>query len=769
MLLLGSVPAVRFKLMLSHALFNTGMLGNFHSRYNLHLAMVGLLSVLTLDGGAVWLGWKSRLWIENEACRNLQNLALTISEQTRQAFDGIDLVHQRIVSDLEADSVRATTRFDALASTEVWHNILQDRISGIQQLQSIHFIDSTGKLINTSGNWPAQDLNVSDRDYFQYFKNDPSREFFISAPLENRIGGRGIVYVARPVRSPDRQVLGVILAGLELPYFENFYKAISLEPDSAITLLRQDGVALARYPKISSSPPVRVAADSPLFSEVLSKFDHGTVRQISSIDGADRFVSARKIKQYQIVVTVSTKADRILARWEKGAAILLAVALLVNILVLIALLLGLRLIGNNVRSEYLSRHDELTGLPNRRSFYETINNALRSKKSFSIALVDLDNFKTVNDVLGHGVGDELLQRVAQIFDSLLEPSQSVARLGGDEFAFINFNGAERLHADILIKLNEPIDLGHNRLSVGASIGVSVYPSDATDTSELLRKADMALYAAKSAGKNMRRYFSAAMEHVILQRQSLEADLRTAIESSQLRLYLQLIVQLQAGSVTGFEALLRWCHPVRGMVSPSEFIPIAEASGLIVPIGKWVLREACRSAANWATPLMISVNLSSVQFESDDLVQIIKDALEESALPAQRLEVEITETILLETNLNVLTALHDLRNLGVCIAMDDFGTGYSSLSYLTSFPFDRIKVDRSFVATMLVDSKSAAIVCATISLAKSLGLECTTEGVETLEQSEFLRNAGATAAQGFLFGRPLPAAQVAAQIRSENVI
>ncbi|KAA0121614.1 EAL domain-containing protein [Methylobacterium sp. P1-11] len=744
------------------------MPAKFQTKSQLHLAIIGLLSVLTVDGGAAWLGWKSRLWIEGSARRNLQNLALTISEQTKQALDGIDLVHKGIVSQIESKDVRTTDRFDVLAGTEAWHNILLDRMSGLQQLQSIQLIDNTGKLINSSGMWPMSDLNVSDRDYFQYFRVDPSRSYFISQPLENRIGGRIIVYLTRPVRDPDGRILGLVLAGLRIPYFEDFYRAVSLEPDSAITLLRDDGVALARHPKVSSPPPVRVAADSPLFTEVLPHSDHGTFRQLSSLDGADRFISVRKVKQYPAVVAVSAKADQILSRWNQAAATLFAVAALLNLLIVVAVLLGRKLIRNKVRAEYTSCHDPLTGLANRRSFHEEIDNALKSKKEFSIALVDLDNFKTVNDVLGHCVGDELLQRVGRIFDGILQPGDMVARLGGDEFAFISYSRMDQISSKILENLNEPIELADRRLSIGASIGVAVYPRDGTDTNGLIRRADMALYEAKSSGKNVTRYFHEAMEHAVFEKQTLETDLREAVSANQLELYLQPIVRLEDGSPTGYEALLRWHHPVRGIVSPMEFIPIAESSGLIVPIGEWIVREACRTAANWSAPLMISVNLSSVQFASEGLVETIKNALFEAGLPAHRLEVEITETVLLETDPSVLAALHNLRNLGVRIALDDFGTGYSSLSYLTSFPFDRIKIDRSFVKNILTNSNSATIVCATIALAESLGLECTTEGVETIDQARFLRKAGSTAAQGFLFGRPVPAVQISERIASGNV-
>jgi diguanylate cyclase (GGDEF)-like protein len=753
---------------LNYGWLNSVMPAKFQTKSQLHLAIIGLLSVLTVDGGAAWLGWKSRLWIEGSARRNLQNLALTISEQTKQALDGIDLVHKGIVSQIQSKDVRTTDRFDVLAGTEAWHNILLDRMSGLQQLQSIQLIDNTGKLINSSGMWPMPDLNVSDRDYFQHFRADPSRSYFISQPLENRIGGRIIVYLTRPVRDPDGRILGLVLAGLRIPYFEDFYRAVSLEPDSAITLLRDDGVALARHPKVSSPPPVRVAADSPLFTEVLPHSDHGTFRQLSSLDGADRFISVRKVKQYPAVVAVSAKADQILSRWNQAAATLFAVAALLNLLIVVAVLLGRKLIRNKVRAEYTSCHDPLTGLANRRSFHEEIDNALKSKKEFFIALVDLDNFKTVNDVLGHCVGDELLQRVGRIFDGILQPGDMVARLGGDEFAFISCSRMDQISSKISENLNEPIELAERRLSIGASIGIAVYPRDGTDTNGLIRRADMALYEAKSSGKNVTRYFHEAMEHAVFEKQTLETDLREAVSANQLELYLQPIVRLEDGSPTGYEALLRWHHPVRGIVSPMEFIPIAESSGLIVPIGEWIVREACRTAANWSAPLMISVNLSSVQFASEGLVETIKNALFEAGLPAYRLEVEITETVLLETDPSVLAALHNLRNLGVRIALDDFGTGYSSLSYLTSFPFDRIKIDRSFVKNILTNSNSATIVCATIALAESLGLECTTEGVETIDQARFLRKAGSTAAQGFLFGRPVPAVQISERIASGNV-
>jgi diguanylate cyclase (GGDEF)-like protein/PAS domain S-box-containing protein len=419
---------------------------------------------------------------------------------------------------------------------------------------------------------------------------------------------------------------------------------------------------------------------------------------------------------------------------------------------------------------YMAHHDALTDLPNRLMFQQrlqhTVEQCNRTDRKAAVLCVDLDMFKSVNDSFGHPIGDRLLQQVAQRLKSALGASDLAARLGGDEFALILDPISEPTEVGdratrLISALSAPYDVDGLELTVGASIGIAIAPLDGDSSEALLKNADMALYRAKADGGGAHHFFEMEMDRQAQLRRTLEADLRHALSHGEFELHYQPLVNLSADRITSFEALLRWPHPVRGMVSPAEFIPVAEDIGLIVPLGEWVLRTACADAAQWPADVSVAVNLSPVQFKSKNLVPSVIGALAHSRLPADRLELEITESVLLaETDANLQT-LHQLRELGVRISMDDFGTGYSSLSYLRSFPFDKIKIDRSFIRDLPDRADCIAIVRAISGLARSLSIATTAEGVETREQLEQLRAEGCTEVQGFLFSPARPASSVAA--------
>jgi diguanylate cyclase (GGDEF)-like protein/PAS domain S-box-containing protein len=418
---------------------------------------------------------------------------------------------------------------------------------------------------------------------------------------------------------------------------------------------------------------------------------------------------------------------------------------------------------------YMAHHDALTDLPNRvllqQRIQHTVEQCARLDRQAAVLCIDLDMFKNVNDSFGHPVGDRLLQQVAKRLTNALGPGDLAARFGGDEFALVldPISGpteAGDRAAKLISHLSEPYTIDGLELTVGASVGIAVAPLDGDTAEILLRNADMALYRAKADGGGAHHFFEMEMNRQAQVRRTLEADLRRALVSGELELHYQPLVNLAADRITSFEALLRWHHPERGMVSPAEFIPVAEDIGLIVPIGEWVLRTACAAAAQWPSDIKVAVNLSPVQFKSKHLVPAVVAALAHSRLPADRLELEITESVLLaETEANLLT-LHQLRALGVRISMDDFGTGYSSLSYLRSFPFDKIKIDRSFIRDLPDSADCIAIVRAISGLAQSLSIATTAEGVETREQLDQLRAEGYNEVQGFLFSPARPAASVA---------
>jgi diguanylate cyclase (GGDEF)-like protein len=412
------------------------------------------------------------------------------------------------------------------------------------------------------------------------------------------------------------------------------------------------------------------------------------------------------------------------------------------------------------RLNHLAHYDALTGLVNRTLLRERLDEALAGidrGETLAVLCLDLDHFKHINDTLGHPTGDALLQKVAERLNASVRASDLVARLGGDEFAIIQAGGtpqtATELASRILEAFTEPYEVSGHNLPVGVSIGIAMAPADGADPDALFKNADLALYLAKGEGRGAYRFFETDMDMRMHARRQLELDLRQAIAKAEFELHYQPILELETNKIGGFEALLRWNHPSSGKVSPAEFIPLAEESGLIVPIGEWVLRRACADAAGWAEELSVSVNVSPMQFKNQNLVQTVFNALAASGLAPARLELEITETVLLHNTEATLDTLRRLRALGVRIAMDDFGVGYSSLSYFQSFHFDKIKLDRSFINGLNKDESSLAILRAVASLGANLSITTTAEGVETEEQLEQIRKEGISQIQGYLVSPP----------------
>lgn len=431
-----------------------------------------------------------------------------------------------------------------------------------------------------------------------------------------------------------------------------------------------------------------------------------------------------------------------------------------------------------VKIQYLAHHDALTNLPNRRSFHVCLQEKLCKLRkqdnglaSYSIAVlcIDLDFFKHVNDTLGHPAGDALLEMVGRRLRACVREGDLVARLGGDEFAIIQYvttnEQAEGLAVRVLEAIGAPYELSGRQAVVGASIGIALAQGNVPDAEQLYSNADLALYRSKMDGRGTFSFFETGMENDQETRFTLELELREALVQREFQIYYQPILALEQDVITGYEALLRWQHPERGMISPDEFIPIAEETGLIIAIGEWVLQQACMDATNWLIPVKVAVNLSPVQFRSHDLVRTVCSALENSNLDPERLELEITESVPLQNDESVLNTLHQLRAAGVGMVLDDFGTGYSSLSYLRSFPFDKIKVDQSFVHDMIARPDCLAIVNFVAALARDLGTRTTAEGVETEEQLVLLRASGFTEVQGYLLGRPQPNALIATRALS----
>ncbi|MGH6643600.1 MAG: EAL domain-containing protein, partial [Bradyrhizobium sp.] len=419
---------------------------------------------------------------------------------------------------------------------------------------------------------------------------------------------------------------------------------------------------------------------------------------------------------------------------------------------------------SEVKIEYMAHHDALTELANRVLLNARLEHTLGREEMVAVHHLDLDQFKAVNDTFGHHAGDKLLKIVAERLCTLVRETDTIGRMGGDEFVIVQGPIADPADATSLAQrviklLSEPYDIDGHQAVIGASIGISVGPGDGSSPDKLLRNADLALYRAKGDGRGTFRFFEPVMDLQMQTRRVMEQDLRKALPSGEFELHYQPVVNLASNEISGFEALIRWNHPTKGLISPAAFIPLAEEIGFIVPMGEWVIRQACATAAQWPDNLHIAINISAVQFRNPGLMQVITGALAASGLQPSRLEIEITETVLLHNKETTLAVLHQLRALGIRIAMDDFGTGYSSLTYLQSFPFDKIKIDRSFVKDITENSGSLNIVRAVAALANGMGMTATAEGVETKEQLERIASEGCTEMQGFLFSKPLPAREI----------
>ncbi len=584
----------------------------------------------------------------------------------------------------------------------------------------------------------------------------------IGAPVYDSLNHRWSVQTSWSLRDPDGNPAGQLIVWLDPIALSD---AIRRETTGVVSMVqrRSDGAFLAR-----SSNPVRAMQEHPSRTDpaFLQALRTGSGHLQDHAGGVDRLVGFRAPEQVPIVVSQSIDTQVALADFFRLRRIVLSV-----ILALIAgAFTATRLIlANYLLREELSEQamlDPLTGLFNRRFFTDVMtcrfDLARHEGLSAAMLLIDLDGFKQVNDTRGHPVGDALLIEVAARLRLCCGPDDLVMRLGGDEFAVVRLCRQQRRDATSLARfivgeLARTVEVDGYHLHISGSVGVALYPSGGDQLNDLLRSADIALYFVKADGGDAYRIFDPAMEETVRTRRALEVDLREALNRNQLEVYYQPLVQLEPRRVCGFEALLRWHHPVLGMVMPSRFIPIAEETGLIAAIGEWVLRQACQEATRWPPNTRLAVNLSPVQFERSDMVDIVASALRESRLEPRRLELEITEGVVMRDVGDVLATMRRLQALGVRLALDDFGTGYSSLSYLRSFPFDKVKIDASFLADLHGDG--GTIIRAVLGLCGHLHLDSLVEGVETEEQLSWLRIEGCTEVQGHLFSPPRPAGGV----------
>ncbi len=592
----------------------------------------------------------------------------------------------------------------------------------------------------------------------------------IRPPYRDPVTHQWVIAASRALMGDHGDVGGYAVVSLNPLALSSMISAQGMVPgEASVVQLRDGGAIVARSGLPIAAFSERVSPNDPVLMAAKGS-NGGKFRDRST--GIDRLVGYRVPEGLPVVVSRSFSTHAALSDFYGLRYIVLTVvlALLVGALIATRLFLSNFLLRRRLGEQAL--RDPLTGLHNRRYFAEVMTqrmeNAKRQGESAMVLLIDLDGFKQVNDTRGHPVGDGLLRDVAARLLGCADRHDVVMRLGGDEFALVRLGRTQRRDATSLARyivneLAEIYEVDGYHLRISASVGVAMPPDGGEDLNDLLRSADIALYFVKAEGGSAYQLFDPAMENSVRTRRALEIDLREALERRELEVYFQPLVQLDPRRVSGFEALLRWHHPTLGMVMPSRFIPLSEETGLIAPIGEWVMRQACMEAARWPGQTRVAVNLSPVQFERSDIVDIVASALRESRLEPSRLELEITEGVVMRDVGDVLNTMKKLQALGVRLALDDFGTGYSSLSYLRSFPFDKVKVDGSFLADLHGDG--GTIIRAVLGLCVHLGLDSLVEGVETQEQLDWLRQEGCTEVQGHFFSPPRPASGVAEIIGS----
>jgi diguanylate cyclase (GGDEF)-like protein len=704
-----------------------------------------------------------------DADRTSQGFTMVFEENVLRSVDELDNVLFYLRRGIEA-------RRGSMDYNEILHSI---DIPGDIIVQ-VSIIDAQGIMrASSAGPQPAPSLDLSDREHFKAQLDNKEDRLFISKPLIGRVSGKWSVQLSRRLSNADGTFGGVVVVSLDPEHFTNFYDKVDLASSGSIALIGSDGIVRAAG---GQSLDLKMGQDihgTELFTRMQSRANY-TFEQRDASTGQTRLVALRKVKGHPLWVTVSLIKDEVTAgslsdlRMDSIAAALLTLFTLAAMELLFRTEAGARQKSKELELTLesmarLASEDSLTGLLNRRGFHSAladihnqsrIDANPRDHVEYAVLLLDLDRFKIINDTLGHRIGDLLLEQTAQRLQASLRSTDVLARLGGDEFAviarYIKTRTALDDLANCLIRvIREPFDLEGYRVRTTISVGVAVSPMDGASADDLIVAADLALYAAKEHNRDSYQFYQASMTKDLIDRRQIEVDLREAIERNELELYYQPIVSLHDNSVIGFEALARWNHRTRGPVAPSDFIPVAEDTGMMPWLGEWALIESCSKIAQLPDHLKLAVNLSPVQFLAPDLVDVVQRALATSGLAPKRLELEITERLLLQNNEHTISMLRQLRELGISIALDDFGTGYSALGYLRKFPLDKIKIDRSFITDMATRSDQVAIIQAVLSIARALGMTVTAEGVETVIQKDFLKALGCDSAQGFLFGKPAP--------------
>jgi len=773
-------------------------------------AALMIAALLVATAAVVWHFQKSQLLYEES---RLSTLSLILTEQADRSFQSVDLVISSVVE--AAKGVTDGASFDRIMAGRDVHLLLRAKMSGTPQLDAINVISRTGRVINFSRDWPVPEIDVSDRDYYKAMTADPNVKSYVSQPVQNRASGAWTIFLVHRVDGVNGELLGFVNGAVALKYFEEYYQAITLRRGSSVAILRLDGVTLTRFPRTDTI--------GKAYSDAQHLLHGGTsavLRQVSPVDGEVRIVAARRLSDYPLILLVSVTEEAALANWRSiawlmsfgalGFAIAIAVATFAfgrqwkqqaelgrqeERSAAMGMAVGVAQ-ATALEMTHAAEHDALTGLPNRVLLNDRIERAIasaqRHNKAVAVLFLDLDGFKHINDSLGHAVGDKLLQSIAKRLVDCVRGSDTVSRQGGDEFIVLLSEVEQsedaavaagriaravagpaidehELHVRAAIAagrmleaVEQPHSIDRHDLYVTASIGISAYPDDGRDAETLIQHADTAMYQAKENGRQSYQFFEPDMNVRAVARQFIEEGLRRAVEGHEFALHYQPIIDLTTGAIAGAEALIRWMHPTRGLIPPLQFIPVAEDCGLMLPIGKWVMREACRQTQAWVAAgfslKTIAVNVSALEFRDQDFLKNLLAILAETGLDPRFLELELTESVLVKRPELAASILQTVRERGMRVAIDDFGTGYSSLGYLQKFPLDALKIDQSFVRQIGTAGADTSIVTAVIGMAQNLKLRTIAEGVETQEQLEFLQAQHCDDAQGYYFSRPVPPEQ-----------
>ncbi|MBX2805642.1 MAG: EAL domain-containing protein [Hyphomicrobiales bacterium] len=728
---------------------------NFARQLVLPVTWFGLSMIAMLWFGIVYQVRSEYQNAEQNAQRNLQNYARVFEEHI-----------ERTVMELDKALIIARKQYLKARETLPYDEAIGLRLPDPALLSDMSFqmatIDRDGILkATTIGEHPPKPIPLQDRAHFKIHVNARPDTPYISQPVLGRRSGRWSVQLTRRIEGPEGKFDGVLVASMDPAHFGNFYSSIDIGQDDTVIFAGTDG-----YVRVVSGSETLKLGDKIEHGSLIADAAKGDGVYLGDLygSGTERMFAVQHLKDQPLFVAVGTSPEAVFAAANLNRERYILVGAVVTLLIFLAIAASIR---HHQTIAYMARYDDLTGLANRANFRQSLEIAsagLQKGRSVGLVLLDIDNFKAINDTYGHVFGDKLLLAISKRLRKVLRSNDLLARLGGDEFAmlFTDFKKddvSETRAQEILDAVRRPVIIDSQRLNVTVSVGSAVATNTDDTFERLSQNADLALFEAKRQGRNCHQPFKIEMAERFAERRKLEEDLSKALELDQLEVFYQPVQSLDGNKITGFEALLRWKHPEKGMVSPVNFIPIAEESRLIIPIGEWVLDEACKAAVNFSDNKMIAVNLSPIQFSDPNLYNKVVATLERSGLPPERLELEITESVMIDGNDQTAETLSRLRALGIQIAMDDFGTGYSSLSYLCNFEFDRIKIDRSFIDGLEKHGYYDSVIRTIINLSKSLKVHTTAEGIETLQQLEILRSMGCTEAQGYLFSPPKPLDQI----------